>query len=107
MKRFVWIMLLILSLFQSFRSKKINEINKKNQWVSLFNGKDLAHWTPKIAGYKPGDNFGNTFRVSDGILSTRYDNYDNFHNRFGALYYDKKFTNYRLKVEYRFVGDTV
>jgi hypothetical protein len=107
MKQFLLIIFLILFLFQSFRSKQITETNKKYQWVSLFNGKDLEHWTPKIAGYKLGENFGNTFRVNNGILSTRYDSYDNFHNKFGALYYDKKFTNYRLKVEYRFVGDTV
>jgi hypothetical protein len=92
----------------SFHSKQTDEINTiKNKWVSLFNGKDLEHWIPKIAGYKPGENFGNTFRVSNGILDTRYDQYGNFNNRFGALYYDKKFTNYRLRVEYRFTGDTV
>jgi len=94
-------------LLQSYHSKKISvkEKDAKN-WVSLFNGKNLDGWVPKIAGYKPGENFGNTFRVEDGILSTRYDKYDSFSNRFGALYYDKKFTNYRLKVEYRFVGNT-
>ncbi|HYK43791.1 MAG TPA: DUF1080 domain-containing protein [Parafilimonas sp.] len=81
--------------------------SKKGKWVSLFNGKDLNNWIPKIAGYKAGDNFGNTFRVHDGILSTRYDAYDSFRNRFGALFYDKKFSNYKLRVEYRFTGDTV
>ncbi len=76
-------------------------------WVSLFNGKDLEGWTMKIVGHKLGTNFGNTFRVENGILSVRYDAYgDNFNNRFGALYFDKKFTNYRLRVEYRFVGET-
>jgi hypothetical protein len=73
---------------------------------SLFNGKDLTNWTPKFAGYAVGENFGNTFRVQDGMLSTRYNQYDSFRNRFGALYFNKKFTNYRLKVEYRFVGET-
>ncbi|CAN5625824.1 DUF1080 domain-containing protein [soil metagenome] len=77
--------------------------NKK--WVTLFNGKNLDGWTPKVAGHELGENFGNTFRVTDRILSTRYDQYDSFNNRFGALYYNKKFTNYRLKVEYRFVGN--
>lgn len=79
----------------------------KGNWVSLFNGKDLSNWIPKIAGYKAGENFGNTFRVENGILSTRYDQYDSFRNRFGALYYNKKFSNYRLRFEYRFTGDTV
>ena len=76
------------------------------KWVSLFNGKNLDGWTMKIAGYKAGENFGNTFRVQEGILSVRYDQYDSFRNKFGALYYNKKLTNYRLKVEYRFVGET-
>jgi len=61
----------------------------------------------KIKGHPVGHNFGNTFSVRDGVLSIRYDEYgDNFDSRFGALYYDKKLTNYRLKVEYRFVGET-
>lgn len=76
------------------------------KWVTLFNGKNLNGWKPKFAGYEPGDNYNNTFRVANGILSTRYDKYDSFSNKFGALYFDKKFTNYRLKVEYRFIGET-
>lgn len=75
------------------------------KWVSLFNGKDLKNWQIKIAGYKLGENYGNTFRVENGILSTRYNQYDSFSNKFGAIYFDKKFSNYRLKVEYRFVGE--
>jgi hypothetical protein len=80
--------------------------NASKKWVSLFNGKNLNNWTPKIAGYQLGQNFGNTFTVDGGILSIRYNAYDSFRNRFGALYYNKKFTDYRLKVEYRFVGST-
>lgn len=82
------------------------EITFKKKWVSLFNGKNLEGWTMKISGYELGENFGNTFRAEDGILKVRYDQYGNFENRFGALYYDKKFSNYRLKVEYRFTGET-
>jgi hypothetical protein len=78
----------------------------KNKWTGLFNGKNLDDWQVKIAGYKLGENFGNTFRVENGILSVRYDKYDSFSNKFGALYYNKKFSNYRLRVEYRFVGET-
>lgn len=93
-------------LLQSYNSEKVFiERPDTKKWVSLFNGKNLDNWIPKIAGHKAGENFGNTFRVENGILSTRYDQYDSFNNRFGALYYNKKFTNYRLKVEYRFVGN--
>ena len=90
-------------IFFSFSFR--DEVDKP-KWVSLFNGKDLSGWTMKIAGHPVGENFGNTFRVEDGILSIRYDQYDSFRNRFGALYYEKKLKNYRLKVEYRFVGET-
>jgi hypothetical protein len=94
-------------LFGSFQ--KIQPVAEQRiilKWVTLFNGKNLDNWLPKIVGHTLGENFGNTFRVENGILSVRYDAYDSFHNKFGALYYNKKFTNYRLKVEYRFVGNT-
>ena len=29
-------------------------------WESMFNGKDLTGWTPKIRNYPAGENFGNT-----------------------------------------------
>ena len=99
-------LLLIVFLLMSFDTKISVKQKDTKKWVSLFNGKNIDNWKPKISGYKLGENFGNTFRVEDGILSTRYDKYDSFSNRFGALYYGKKFTNYRLKVEYRFVGNT-
>ena len=76
------------------------------EWVQLFNGKDLTGWTPKITGYEVGDNFGNTFRVEDGMIRVRYDGgYDSFDDRFGHLFYDDQFSHYRLRVEYRFVGE--
>ncbi|MCP4641311.1 MAG: DUF1080 domain-containing protein [bacterium] len=77
------------------------------EWVSLFNGKDLTGWIPKIKGYDLGENFGNTFRVEDGLLKVCYDQYDKFDNRFGHLFYKDEFSNYRLKMEYRFVGEQI
>lgn len=76
------------------------------QWVSLFNGQDLEGWTVRIMGKALGENYGNTFRVDSGILKIRYDQYQHFNDQFGALYYHRPFANYRLKAEYRFVGDT-
>ena len=40
----------------------------KKEWIALFNGHDLDGWTAKIAGYAPGENFADTFRVEDGVL---------------------------------------
>jgi hypothetical protein len=73
--------------------------------VQLFNGRDLAGWTPKITGFESGINFGDTFRVEDGLIKVRYDAYDRFNDRFGHLFYREAFAFYRLVVEYRFVGE--
>ncbi len=58
----------------------------------------------KIHHYESGENFGNTFRVEDGIIKVRYDEYGPFNDRFGHLYYKVPFSYYHLKFEYRFVG---
>lgn len=79
----------------------------EQQWIQLFNGKNLDGWKVKIKGYELGDNFGDTFRVEDGILKVVYDKYDRFNNRFGHLFYEKPFSHYRLRVEYRFVGKQI
>jgi hypothetical protein len=78
---------------------------RQGEWIPLFNGKDLTGWKVKITGYDLDDNFGNTFRVEDGILKVAYDQYDKFDGRFGHLFYEKPFSNYVLRLEYRFVGE--
>ena len=77
----------------------------QEEWIQLFNGRDLAGWTPKITGYEAGDNFGDTFRVEDGVLRVVYDEYGDFDGRFGHLFYEEPFAHYVLRVEYRFVGE--
>jgi len=74
-------------------------------WISLFNGKDLTGWTPKIKGYELGENFGETFRVENGVMKVSYDQYNKFDRKFGHIFYKDKFSHYRLKIEYRFVGE--
>lgn len=76
-------------------------------WVPLFNGVDLDGWTPKIRQYPAGENFGETFRVEDGLLTVAFDAYDTFDARFGLLFYEQPFSHYRLRLEYRFVGEQV
>ena len=78
---------------------------EKGRWVSLFNGKTLEGWTPKIKGYPAGENYADTFRVEDGVIKVSYDKYGAFDGKFGHLFYKTKFSKYRLRVEYRFVGD--
>lgn len=77
-------------------------------WISLFNGKDLDGWTPKIKGHGLGENLHNTFRVEDGVIKVSYDGYDGtFNDAFGHLFYKTPFSNYILKMQYRFIGDQI
>jgi Domain of Unknown Function (DUF1080) len=76
-----------------------------DKWIPLFNGKNLDGWIPKIKGYDLGDNYANTFRVEDGLLKVSYDKYGKFDSKFGHLFYKQKFSNYKLRIEYRFVGE--
>lgn len=74
------------------------------EWVSLFNGKNLDGWTVKIRGQELGKDKANTFRVEDGLLTVGYENYDEFNEQFGHIFYKDSFSNYRLRIEYRFIG---
>ena len=77
----------------------------KKEWISLFDGKSLAGWVPKITGFDAGVNFGETFRVENGVLKVAYNKYDTFGGRFGHLFYKTPFSHYVIAVEYRFVGE--
>jgi Domain of Unknown Function (DUF1080) len=77
----------------------------QQEWTQLFNGKDLGGWVVKITGHDLDDNFGNTFRVENGLLKVVYDRYHNFGGKFGHIFYREKFSHYILGVEYRFVGE--
>ena len=81
--------------------------SEKETWVSLFNGVNLDNWNVKIKGHDLGVNWKNTFSVVDSIIRIDYSNYDSFDNSFGHLFYKTPFSNYRLKFDYRFVGDQI
>lgn len=93
-------MMLASSIFISCSTRETEE-----NWISLFNGKNLEGWEIKIAGYKLGENYANTFRVEDGILMVCYDQYNQFDNRFGHIFYHQPFSHYKLRLEYRFYGE--
>ncbi len=76
----------------------------KEKWVPLFNGKDIKDWIVKINHHEVGENFGNTFRVEDGMIKVRYDQYGVFNEQFGHLYFKQPYSYYKLVFEYRFVG---
>lgn len=74
----------------------------------MFDGKTLNGWTPKISGYALGEDTMRTFRAEDGVIRVSYDRYgDGFKERFGHLAYRAPFGSYRLRFEYRLVGQSM
>ena len=88
-------------------AEKSAEAAKKSEWVQMFNGKDLTGWTPKFKGSEAGVNFKNVFKVKDGKLIVDYSEYGDWDGNFGHLFYEKSFSHYVLRAEYRFVGEQV
>ncbi|MBI1340775.1 DUF1080 domain-containing protein [bacterium] len=76
--------------------------NRESGWVSLFDGRTLDGWTPKIRGRPAGDNFLNTFVAADGVMRVSYADYPTFDNRFGHIFYKTPFSAFRLRLDYRF-----
>ncbi|TWO33362.1 DUF1080 domain-containing protein [Seonamhaeicola sediminis] len=96
----------VLSFMISCKKKSEKPITKI-EWKSIFNGKDLEGWTPKIMGFEYGNNYKNTFIVEEGLLKVSYKDYDSFNNAFGHLFYKTPYNNYRFKMDYRFTGEQV
>jgi hypothetical protein len=97
---------MLLTGFLGIGSVLESRAEPQGEWIQLFNGKNLDGWIPKIRGHDAGVNFADTFRVEDGLLKVRYDGYGGrFDNRFGHLFFETPFSHYRLRVEYRFVGE--
>ena len=105
------VFIIFIVLFAGFYYYSLNIIepnsaNDKNDWEVLFNGKNLDGWEIKIRGEKLGQNFKNTFKVKDSSLKVSYENYENFNDKFGHIFYTKsKYKNYHLSLEYKFSGE--
>ena len=80
---------------------------RAEKYRSIFNGKNLDGWTVKIKGHPVGKNFKDTFRVEDGVMKVGYAGYGKFDDRFGHIFYKEKFSHYRIRLEYRFVGEQI
>lgn len=108
MKKSLLLLALAILLFGCKESKKNPKIDvDTEEWILLFNGKDLNDWDIKIAGHELGDNYLNTFRVEDSMLRVKYDDYDSLNNAYGHMYYKTPFSYYKIKLDYRFVGEQV
>ena len=103
--RFLAAMLLLSFAVAQPVAEDADKKEKVEKWIPLFNGKNLDGWIPKIRYHESGENFAGTFRVEDGVMKVGYDKYDEFGQRFGHLFHKEQFSHYRLRVEYRFVGE--
>ncbi len=83
----------------------ISSCQQEEKWIQLFNGENLDGWDIKFTGHELNDNYLNTFRVEEGLLKVSYEKWDSFDNVFGHIFYNKEFSNYKLRVEYRFICD--
>jgi hypothetical protein len=97
----------ILGLAFTFLGSSLEKPKPGPKWEQLFDGKDLKGWHAKIRHHDLDDNFKNTFRVKDGNIQVRYDQYTQFDEQFGHLFYQKPYSHYLIGVEYRFVGEQV
>ncbi|MFP4366918.1 MAG: DUF1080 domain-containing protein [Bacteroidales bacterium] len=97
----------ILAVFTGFLVIAACSPSNSEEWKPLFNGENLDGWDIKIRGFELNENHNNTFFVEDGLLKVSYDEYERFDNKFGHIYYEEPFSHYKLRVEYRFVGEQV
>ncbi|MHA7128048.1 3-keto-disaccharide hydrolase [Algoriphagus namhaensis] len=78
---------------------------EEKEWTRLFNGQNLEGWVPKIHRHDVGENYANTFRVENGQILVSYADYADFGERYGHLFYEKPFSSFHLKWEYRFTEE--
>ncbi len=102
MKKLLFTLICVLTFGSAVFAQKAAD---RQEWVQLFNGKDLKDWDIKIAGLPLNDNYKNTYRVEKGILRIAYDQYKTFEGKYGHIYYKKPYSHYRVRFTYRFQGD--
>jgi hypothetical protein len=106
-KRIYWIKCLLVTVISLLLLPPFSQGQTWNEkdWKSLFNGKNLTNWTVKIRNHPAGENFAQTFQVKKGKIVVGYAGYGEFNERFGHLFYNKPYSYYRIRLEYRFTGD--
>ena len=94
----------ILLFLVACQAKKNNQ-QEQEEWISLFNGIDLTGWTIKMSGFPLGENHKETFVVEDSMIRIKYDKYETFEEAYGHMYFEKPFSWYKIRFDYRFVGE--
>lgn len=82
-----------------------NTSPEQEEWIALYNDKDFSNWDIKITGYDINDNYNETFVAEDSMIRISYDKYEEFDDAFGHMYYKTPYSYYKLRFDYRFVGE--
>ena len=101
----IFAILLLTGACQPAAKSPSNNDHLQEDWIQLFNGKDLSGWDIKIAGYPINENYNKTFAVVDSMIRIQYDQYESFDDAFGHMYYQTPYSYYKLRFDYRFVGE--
>jgi hypothetical protein len=109
-QKYLWLLIVTTATLSIVGCASLQERSSARQheptWRSLFDGRTLNGWTPKIVGYRAGQDPLQTFRVRDGALVVDYANYGgDLKARVGHIFTRESFRAYRLSLDYRFVGD--
>ena len=94
MRRLAFVIVLVGLVGYHTRTPAQQRPQDVRQWLQLFNGRDLSDWTIKFAKHELGENFRNSFRVEDGLLKVRYDQWPKFDGEFGHIFYKDSFSHY-------------
>jgi hypothetical protein len=103
--KILWVLIAAGFIVSCSSSQRLNDDKNQEHWIQLFNGKNLDGWDVKITGFNLNDNYQNTFAAGNGVMKVQYKGYPEFGNRFGHIFYKEPFSYYKLRVEYRFVGE--
>ena len=68
-----------------------SQAQSKKDWKKLFNGRNLQDWIVKIHHHDYNENYGNTFSVEKKKIKVSYDQYGEFNEQYGHLYYKTPF----------------
>jgi hypothetical protein len=84
------------NLFFVMMALSLSVVKSYSQTEDLFNGKDLSNWNFIVDGDKAPHE--DVFSVKDGVVLIQG-------NPFGYMYTKKKYKDYRLEVEWSWVGE--
>ncbi len=103
--RITFLFVAVITFLIGCGDAKKNTDADKEEWISLFNGKDLKDWDIKFNKEPLGVNYKNTFQVADGMIRVVYDDYEIFDEYYAHLYYKQPFSYYKIRFDYRFTGN--